>query len=93
MLMLMLSRHWHEIQRNVQSGVINLPLGDELAGKVLLIIGFGAAGKELARRAAPFGMRIHAIDVREISAGREAPIRSRVLPRIPSRLDAGAGCR
>lgn len=67
MLMLMLSRHWHEIQRNVQSGVINLPLGDELSGKVLLIIGFGAAGKELARRAAPFGMRIHAIDVREIS--------------------------
>jgi phosphoglycerate dehydrogenase-like enzyme len=68
MLMLMLSRHWHGIQRSVQSSVINLPLGDELAGKVLLIIGFGSAGRELACRAAVFGMRIQAIDVREINA-------------------------
>ena len=66
MLMLMLSRQWHEIQRNVQSQVLNLPLGNELAEKVLGIIGFGAAGKELARRAVAFGMRIQAIDIREI---------------------------
>jgi phosphoglycerate dehydrogenase-like enzyme len=68
MLMLMLSRQWHEIQRNLQSGVLNLPLGNELAEKVLGIIGFGAAGRELARRAVAFGMRIQAIDIREISA-------------------------
>jgi phosphoglycerate dehydrogenase-like enzyme len=68
MLMLMLSRQWHEIQRNLQSGLLNLPLGNELAGKVLGIIGFGAAGRELARRAVAFGMRIQAIDIREISA-------------------------
>ena len=68
MLMLMLSRQWHGIQRNLQAGVINLPLGEELGGKVLLIVGFGAAGRELALRAAPFGMRIHAIDIRDIGA-------------------------
>jgi phosphoglycerate dehydrogenase-like enzyme len=68
MLMLMVSRRFHETQRNLQSGRINLPLGDELEGKVLLIIGFGAAGRELARRATAFGMRIRAIDIREIGA-------------------------
>ena len=68
MLMLMLARQWHGVERNLQSGRLNLPLGDELEGKVLVIIGFGAAGRELARRAMAFGMRIHAIDIREISA-------------------------
>lgn len=67
MFMLMLSRQWQAIQNNVRSGVLNLPLGNELAEKTLGIIGFGAAGKELARRAAAFGMRIQAIDIREIS--------------------------
>lgn len=68
MLMLMLARQWHGIERNLQSGRLNLPLGDELAGKILVIIGFGAAGRELARRVVAFGMRIHAIDIRPISA-------------------------
>jgi phosphoglycerate dehydrogenase-like enzyme len=68
MLMLMLARQWHGIERNLQSGRLNLPLGEELEGKTLLIIGFGAAGRELARRAVAFGMRIHAIDIRAISA-------------------------
>jgi len=68
MFMLMLARQWQGTQSNLRSGRLNLPLGDELEGKVLLIIGFGAAGRELARRAVAFGMRIHAIDIREISA-------------------------
>jgi len=68
MLMLMLARQWHGIEHNIQSGVINLPLGNELSGKLLGIVGFGAAGREVARRAAVFGMRIHAIDIREISS-------------------------
>ena len=67
MFMLMLSRQWHETQHNLKAGRLYLPLGNELIGKVLAIIGFGAAGSELARRAAAFGMRIHAIDIREIS--------------------------
>lgn len=68
MLMLMLARQWHGIEHSLQSGVANLPLGNELAGKLLGIIGLGAAGRELARRASAFGMRIQAIDIREISA-------------------------
>lgn len=38
-------------------------IGEELAGKVLGLIGFGASARELARRAGPLGMRIMAIDV------------------------------
>ena len=38
-------------------------IGEELAGKVLGLIGFGASAREVARRAWPLGMRIMAIDV------------------------------
>ncbi len=38
-------------------------VNEELAGKVLGLIGFGASARELARRAGPLGMRLMAIDV------------------------------
>ena len=38
-------------------------INEELAGKTLGLIGFGASARELARRAWPLGMRIMAIDV------------------------------
>jgi phosphoglycerate dehydrogenase-like enzyme len=38
-------------------------IGEELAGKRLGLIGFGASAREVARRAWPLGMRILAIDV------------------------------
>ena len=38
-------------------------IGEELAGKRLGLIGFGASAREVARRAWPLGMRIMAIDV------------------------------
>ena len=38
----------------------------ELEGRSVAIVGFGASGQELARRARAFGMRVLAIDVREI---------------------------
>jgi D-3-phosphoglycerate dehydrogenase len=38
-------------------------IGEELAGKKLGLIGFGASAREVARRAWPLGMRIMAIDV------------------------------
>ncbi|WP_089718402.1 NAD(P)-dependent oxidoreductase [Candidatus Entotheonella palauensis] len=41
-------------------------LNEELAGKVLGLIGFGASARELARRAWPLGMRIMAIDVVDV---------------------------
>ena len=38
------------------------PLSEEMAGKVLGLVGFGASAREVARRAWPLGMRIMAID-------------------------------
>ena len=50
----------------VYSGVLYQPLGFELAKQSLGIIGLGASGQELARRAKAFGMKILVIDVRVI---------------------------
>ncbi len=66
MFILMLARRFHETQANFKAGVLYRPMGVELVGKVLGIIGFGASGQELARRARAFGMRIQAVDVRPI---------------------------
>ena len=49
----------------------------ELAGQVLLIVGFGAIGRELARRTKPLGMKIWAV-TRSGSADPE--LAERVLP-------------
>jgi len=68
MYILMLSRSFHQAAENFKTGVLYRPLGLELEGRRLGIIGFGASGQELARRARGFGMRIHAIDVRPIEA-------------------------
>lgn len=40
----------------------------ELAGKTLAIIGLGASGGELARRAAAFGMRVLGVDICEFTS-------------------------
>lgn len=66
MYILMLARRYHEARANFEAGKMYHPLGRELEGLVLGIIGFGASGQELARRARPFGMRLQAIDVRPI---------------------------
>src|ERR1700682_4678656 len=67
MFMLMLARRWHETQRSIRERVLYHPLGVELGSRRLLLIGFGASARELARRARVFGMRVSAIDVRNIS--------------------------
>src|SRR5205807_272862 len=51
----------------VRSKVFYTPANDELEGKTLGIIGLGASGRELARRAWAMGMRVLAVDVVEIS--------------------------
>jgi len=66
MFILMLARKYPVAQANLKSLKLYDPLGRELGGLKLGIVGFGASGRELARRAIPFGMEIAAIDVREI---------------------------
>jgi len=66
MFILMLAHSYRESVQNFESNILYRPIGKELGDAVLGILGFGASGQELARRAKSFGMRIHAIDIREI---------------------------
>ena len=61
-LMLLLARRLNEAQANLRKGAFFLPLGSELGGKTLGLIGLGHSGKEAARRAKSFDMRIIAVD-------------------------------
>jgi phosphoglycerate dehydrogenase-like enzyme len=67
MFLLMLARHWHETQSTFQHRRCYIPMGRELEGARLLLIGFGASAKALAARVRPFEMRVSAMDVREVS--------------------------
>lgn len=62
-LMLCLAKNLHASLENTRTGVFSLPLNEELAGKTLGLIGLGASGSELARRAWALGMRVMAIDI------------------------------
>jgi len=61
-LMLLLSRRLNEAQQNLRKGIFFLPLGSELGGKTLGLIGLGHSGKETARRAKSFDMMVLAVD-------------------------------
>ncbi len=64
MLAMMVMRSYNGLMATVQAGRIGSPSGRQLAGRSLLIIGFGASGRELARRSEAFGMRTMAINHR-----------------------------
>jgi len=66
MYMIMLAHRWNDSQRNLEKGLFYRPFGDELDGKRLALVGFGASAQALAIRARGFGIRISAIDIREI---------------------------
>ncbi|MHB8629892.1 MAG: NAD(P)-dependent oxidoreductase [Aggregatilineales bacterium] len=68
MFILMLARKFPVAQSNLKTGVYYEPMCIELEGLTLAIVGFGASGRELARRARAFGMKIQAIDIRDIGA-------------------------
>ena len=61
-LLLAVSKKWKASQAVLQSQVYGAPFSNELHGQTLGVIGFGASGRGLARRAAAFGMRIVALD-------------------------------
>ena len=66
MFILMLAHKYGEGRVNFDNGKCFFPTGMELVNRTLGIIGFGASGQELARRAKPFGLKIHGIDIRAI---------------------------
>ncbi|MEC9379358.1 MAG: NAD(P)-dependent oxidoreductase [Candidatus Latescibacterota bacterium] len=62
MFILMLAHRYRAVHRNFRDGVLYEPMGVELSGQTLGILGFGASGRELAIRAKACGMRIVATD-------------------------------
>ena len=66
-LMLLFSKKFFDSQHSVRNRVLCEPMNEELHGKTLGLLGFGASGRELATRANAIGMRVMAIDVAVIS--------------------------
>jgi phosphoglycerate dehydrogenase-like enzyme len=66
MFILMLAGRYRQSADNFNNGTYYEPCPYELGGRTLGIVGFGASGVELAKRAKSFGMRIMGIDVRDI---------------------------
>jgi phosphoglycerate dehydrogenase-like enzyme len=62
LLMLACVRRIKELFSNLADGVFYYPWTNELAGRRLLLLGVGASGRELARRASAFGMEVVGVD-------------------------------
>jgi phosphoglycerate dehydrogenase-like enzyme len=67
LLMLALARRWPLARRSFEHGEIGVPLGRELAGKVLGVVGLGRSGARLAHAARALGMEV--VSVRSGSGG------------------------
>jgi phosphoglycerate dehydrogenase-like enzyme len=65
-LMLCFAKNFSLSTKNIMSGVFYHPTNEELEGKTLGLVGLGASGRELAKRASAMGMRILAVDAAEI---------------------------
>ncbi len=63
LFMLYFAKQFPLSQQNLRNGVYYGPLNAELEGSTLGLVGLGASGKELAKRAAAFGMRIVGLDI------------------------------
>jgi D-3-phosphoglycerate dehydrogenase len=68
MLILMLARRWNESQTHLNRGIFYTTICSELENQRLGLIGFGNSARALAPRAAAFGMRVCAVDIRRISS-------------------------
>jgi glyoxylate reductase len=64
-LITMLSRRLPEAMRAVADGGWTVPLGGDLAGKVLLLVGFGRIAQAVATRALAAAMRVIYVDPRD----------------------------
>ncbi len=61
MLMLTLARKFLPSRALMSQGVFFLPIGFELSGKTLGLVGYGRSARQLAPRAKAFGMRVIAV--------------------------------
>ena len=66
MFILMLAHRYGDARENFAQGKIFLPMGIEVQGRKLAIVGFGNSGQQLAKRAKAFGMEVMGIDVKPI---------------------------
>ena len=66
LFMLIFAKNLRRSASNIMSGVFYHPTNDELEGKTLSLVGLGASGRELAKRAAAMGMRVLAVDAVDI---------------------------
>lgn len=66
LLMMLVLRDYKTQLRNLSEGVLGNPLGSELDGQTLLLLGFGASARELSRRAKGFGMKVIATEIIEV---------------------------
>lgn len=68
-LMIIMARRMRECAQTVRearwAAETRIPLGTDLKGKTLAIVGFGRIGREVAARALSFKMRVLCFDVRE----------------------------
>ena len=67
-LMLLFAKRFQASQVSIEEQLFCVPFTEELAGRTLGLIGFGASARELAKRAVPFGMRVLAFDVGPVPA-------------------------
>jgi len=70
LLMLSLAKKTNSWRGNIQSRISSAPIGDELNGRTLGIVGIGASGTELARLGRGFRMRMLGVDVLPIDDSR-----------------------
>ncbi len=66
LMILLIIRRFKESQVALANQKMLDPVGDDLGGMTLGIIGFGASGRELARRAKACDMRLMAIDLMSV---------------------------
>ena len=67
-LMLCLTKNFSASQKSIRAKALCQPVNRELTGKTLGLIGFGASGRELAKRAWAMGMHIMAVDKQDFSS-------------------------
>lgn len=72
LLMLALARRWRGAAQAFAAGVIGEPLGLELTGRTLGLVGHGQSARRLAAAAEALGMRVRALDSRATDEDRRA---------------------